>query len=150
MIPMKGSYKTMYLRVSIKTTTHNVQLLTFVCLITIILASLGLLGLVFFNTTRRMKEYSIRKVMGATGRQIFQLMNKDYVIILSTAFILGAPSGFFLVNSLIQKVYPDPKGANPLPFVIAVSIMMTVVAITVTTQLVRITKQSPSEVLRND
>ncbi|MCE2996789.1 MAG: ABC transporter permease [Cyclobacteriaceae bacterium] len=128
----------------------HVQLLTFVCLITIILASLGLLGLVFFNTTRRMKEYSIRKVMGATGEQIFQLMNKDYVIILSTAFILGAPSGFFLVNSLIQKVYPDPKGANPLPFILAVSIMMAVVAITVTTQLVRITKQSPSEVLRND
>ncbi|MBY0435801.1 MAG: ABC transporter permease [Cyclobacteriaceae bacterium] len=128
----------------------HIQLLTFICTITVTLTSLGLFGLVSFNTTRRMKEYSIRKVMGATGTQIFQLMNKDYIVILSIAFVLGAPTGFFLVNSLIQKIYPDPQSANPLPFMIAVSLMVAGVAITVASQLVRITRQSPSEVLRND
>jgi ABC-type antimicrobial peptide transport system permease subunit len=128
----------------------HVQLLTFVSGTTVTLACLGLLGLVSFNTTRRMKEYSIRKVMGANTVQIFRLMNKDYVFILLTAFILGAPTGFLLVNSLIQKIYPDPQQANPAPFIIAVSLMALAVCVTVASQLFRLAKQSPSEVLKSE
>lgn len=128
----------------------HVQLLTFVSLTTVTLASLGLLGLVTFNTTRRMKEYNIRKLMGANAVQIFRLMTKDYVFILLTAFVLGAPTGFILVNSLIQKVYPDPQTANPIPFVIAVSLMGLAVGVVVASQLLRLNKQSPSEVLRSE
>ncbi len=128
----------------------HVNLLTFISAITVTLASLGLFGLVSFNTTRRMKEYSIRKVMGANLIQIFRLMNRDYVFILFIAFVIGAPAGFYLVNSLIQKVYPDPQAANPFPFIIAVFLMGFAVAITVASQLVRISKGNPSEVLKNE
>ncbi len=128
----------------------HVQFLTVVSLITVTLASLGLLGLVSFSTTRRMKEYSIRKVMGANGLNIFRLMNRDYVFILLTAFVLGAPAGFFLVNLLIQQVYPDPQQPNPYPFIIAVLLMALAVGVIVASQLVRITRQNPSEVLRSE
>lgn len=128
----------------------NIQILVFVSTITIALASLGLFGLVSFNTTRRMKEYSIRKVMGANVAQIFKLMNRDYTLILTTAFFIGAPSGFLLVNPLIQLAYPEPQGATPMPFMIAVLIMALAVSLTVVTQLFRIAKKSPSEVLRNN
>lgn len=128
----------------------HVQLLTFVSGTTVTLACLGLLGLVSFNTTRRMKEYSIRKVMGANTVQIFRLMNKDYIFILLTAFILGAPAGFLLVNSLIQKIYIDPQQANPVPFIIAVFLMAMAVSVTVASQLFRLTKQSPGEVLKSE
>jgi putative ABC transport system permease protein len=129
----------------------NVQLLIFICTITIALASLGLFGLVSFNTTRRMKEYSVRKVMGANIMQIFRLMNRDYIFILTTAFVIGAPTGFFLVNPIIKIAYPnDPQSPGPLPFMIAVFIMVLAVAVTVTSQLVRIVKKNPSEVLKNE
>ncbi len=133
-----------------RNTDANVQLLIFISTITVLLASLGLFGLVSFNTTRRMKEYSIRKVMGANAIQIFQLMNRDYVFILTTAFIIGAPAGFFLVNPLIHLAYPDPQAAGPLPFMIAVFLMVLAVAITVVSQLIRIARENPSEVLKND
>jgi putative ABC transport system permease protein len=129
----------------------NVQVLIFICTITIVLTSLGLFGLVSFNTTRRMKEYSVRKVMGANVMQIFRLMNRDYVFILTTAFVIGAPTGFFLVTPLIEIAYPnDPQSAGPLPFIIAVSIMVVAVGVTVTSQLVRIARKNPSEVLKSE
>jgi putative ABC transport system permease protein len=128
----------------------HVNLLTFVSTITVTLASLGLFGLVSFNTTRRMKEYSIRKVMGANLIQIFRLMNRDYVFILFIAFVIGAPVGFYLVNFLIQKAYPDPQVTNPFPFIIAVFLMGLAVAITVASQLIRVRNRNPSEVLKND
>ncbi len=128
----------------------NIQILVFISTITVTLASLGLFGLVSFNTTRRMKEYSIRKVMGSNVAQIFKLMNRDYIFILTTAFVIGAPAGFMLVNPLIQLAYPEPQGASPLPFMIAVLIMALAVSVTVASQLFRIAQKNPSEVLRNN
>ena len=128
----------------------NVKLLGFISAITIILASLGLFGLVSFNITRRMKEFSIRKVFGAHLPHIFNLMNRDYMWILLIAFGIGAPLGFYLTNMLIQTIYPDPQAAGPIPFGIAVAVMIITVGITVGSQLSRIARENPSMTLRNE
>ncbi|HEY5692602.1 MAG TPA: ABC transporter permease [Cyclobacteriaceae bacterium] len=128
----------------------NVKLLSVISALTVILASLGLFGLVSFNITRRMKEFSIRKVFGANIPHIFNLMNKDYSWILVIAFLVGAPLGFFMMNQLIQTIYPDPQTAGPLPFSIAVAVMTTTVAVTVVSQIRRIKRENPSQTLRND
>jgi len=128
----------------------NVKLLGFISGTTVVLASLGLFGLVSFNITRRMKEFSIRKVFGANLSHVFKLMNRDYVWILLIAFLVGAPLGFYLINTLIQNIYPDPQAARPVPFFIAVTIMLLTVALTVSTQLSRVKKENPAATLRND
>jgi ABC-type antimicrobial peptide transport system permease subunit len=128
----------------------NVKLLGFISSLTVVLASLGLFGLVSFNITRRMKEFSVRKVFGASLSHIFKLMNRDYLWILGVAFVIGAPLGFFLMNTLIQTIYPDPQSAGPIPFMIAIALMIVTVSITIGSQLRRITKESPGETLRND
>lgn len=128
----------------------NVKLLSFISGITVVLATLGLFGLVSFNITRRMKEFSIRKVFGALMPHIFKLMNRDYIWILSIAFFVGAPTGFLLINTLIQNIYPDPQAATPIPFLLAVSIMLVTVAVTVGSQLRRVKKENPAATLRND
>jgi ABC-type antimicrobial peptide transport system permease subunit len=126
----------------------NIKLLSFFSTTAILLACLGLFGLVSYNITRRMKEFSIRKVFGASVFQIFKLMNRDYVVILGVAFALGAPTGFFLINSLIQQIYPDPQAPNPAPFVIAVILMVVTVGITIGSQLTRVVKENPTGTLR--
>lgn len=128
----------------------NVKLLGFISGVTVILASLGLFGLVSFNITRRMKEFSIRKVFGALMPHIFKLMSRDYVWILMIAFLIGAPAGFFVTNILIQNIYPDPQPATPVPFIIAVSVMLAVVILTVTSQMRRIIRNNPAQTLRNE
>lgn len=128
----------------------NIKLLVVISALTVVLASLGLFGLVSFNITRRMKEFSIRKVFGANIPHIFKLMNKDYSWILLIAFFIGAPLGFFMMNTLIQTIYPDPQAAGPLPFSIAVLIMSLTVAITIGSQIQRIIKENPSQTLRNE
>ena len=128
----------------------NVKLLGFIATVAVILACLGLFGLVSFNITRRMREFSVRKVFGANTNQIFKLMNRDYVWILSIAFLLGAPAGFFLMNYLIQHIYPDPQQAGPLPFVIAIGLMILAVSITVGSQMRRVIHENPGTTLRTE
>jgi putative ABC transport system permease protein len=128
----------------------NIKLLSFISAVAVILACLGLYGLVSYNITRRLKEFSVRKVFGANTSHIFGLMNRDYVWILASAFALGAPAGFFLINVIINQIYPDPKATTPSPFLIAVGLMALTVAITIGSQLKRVIQESPATTLRND
>ncbi len=128
----------------------NIKLLSFISAAAVILACLGLYGLVSYNITRRLKEFSVRKVFGANTRQIFGLMNKDYVWILTSAFAIGAPAGFYLINLIINQIYPDPKGTTPSPFLVAVGLMAVTVAITIGSQLNRVIRENPATTLRND
>lgn len=126
----------------------NVKLLSFISSMAVALACLGLFGLVSYNITRRLKEFSIRKVFGANLLQIFRLMNRDYVWILLTSFVIGAPTGFLLINSLIQHIYPDPQPARALPFMVAIGLMLITVVITIGSQLRRVAEENPGTTLK--
>ncbi len=126
----------------------NVKLLVVISFITILLACMGLFGLVSYSITRRMKEFSIRKVLGAGIGQIFKLMNQDYMWILLIAFGLGAPLGFISINSLIEIIYPDPNPASATPFLLGIIIMIITVALTISAQIGRVIRNNPSEALR--
>lgn len=131
-------------------TRNDTGIIISVAVITLILACLGLFGLVSYNITRRMKEFSVRKVFGANFFQIFRLMNNDYAWILSIAFILGAPAGYFLISLLIDSMYPDPQATGIVPFAIAMGMMFLTVAVTVGSQMSRVTRENPAQTLRNE
>ena len=148
--PFAGMYQDKVFEEFYNDNKSNVKLLGFVASVAVILACLGLFGLVSFNITRRMKEFSVRKIFGANINQIFKIMNRDYVWILSIAFAIGAPAGFFLMNLLIDLIYPDPHQAGPIPFVLAIGIMLVAVGITILSQMTRVIRENPGRTLRND
>ncbi len=128
----------------------NVKLLMFISGVTVILACMGLFGLVTFSITRRMKEFSIRKVFGANVSHIFRLMNSDYLWMLGIAFVIGAPLGFVLINKLLDIIYPEPVPPDAKPFLLGVIIMSATIAATVASQITRVIKNNPAQTLRNE
>jgi putative ABC transport system permease protein len=66
----------------------------------IIIASLGLLGLVAFSTAQRMKEIGIRKVLGATVTNIILMITKDYSRLVVLSIAIGIPLSYWIVNNL--------------------------------------------------
>ncbi len=71
-------------------------------LLTILVACLGLFGLVTFTTEQRVKEIGIRKVLGSTVPQIVQLLTKDFVRLILIAFGIAFPLGYYLMNKWLQ------------------------------------------------
>jgi ABC-type antimicrobial peptide transport system permease subunit len=130
--------------------TSNIKVLSFISTMAVTLGCLGLFGLVSFNITRRLKEFSVRKIFGANLGQIFRLMSRDYMWILIIAFGVGAPLGFFLMNTLIQLIYPDPQPTGALPFIIAFTVMAITVGITVASQMNRVSRENPTKTLRTE
>lgn len=126
----------------------EIKLLSFVAALAVVLSCLGLFGLVSYNITRRLKEFSVRKIFGASPFQVFRIMNRDYIWILSIAFIIGAPTGFFLMDTMIHHIYVEPQSAGLRPFIIAISLMIFTVALTIGSQMKRIVKENPAKTLR--
>ncbi len=71
-----------------------------------IVALLGLLGLVTFHATQRIKEIGIRKVLGASISNILILLTKDYLKLILIAIIIAIPiANYLAVEWLNNFVY---------------------------------------------
>ncbi len=54
----------------------------------------GVLGLVSLSVARRRKEIGIRKIVGATARDILALISGEYAVLLTISFLVGVPSSY--------------------------------------------------------
>lgn len=70
--------------------------------IAICIACLGLFGLSLFTVTKRSKEISIRKVLGATAYQISGMITKDYLKLVLIAGVVALPVAYLLVNNWLK------------------------------------------------
>ena len=64
----------------------------------VVIALMGVFGIVLFETQHRRREVAIRKVMGATTREVLRLFNRRYVTLVTVCFILAAPVGYWIVD----------------------------------------------------
>ena len=78
------------------------RIFTSFTIIAILIASLGLFGLAAFVTEQRTKEIGIRKVLGASVRQLLILVTKDFLYLVGVAFILSIPFTWWAMNSWLQ------------------------------------------------
>ncbi len=72
-------------------------------LLSVILGMLGLFGSALFTTERRFKEIGLRKVLGASSRQLVLMINGQFVKMIIVAFLLAAPLAFLLMNQWLDE-----------------------------------------------
>ncbi|MCU4176057.1 ABC transporter permease [Carboxylicivirga sp. N1Y90] len=94
-------YKANSNRIELKIWNNAKNSFAFFTILAVIIASLGLFGLVFFSMQRRIKEIGVRKVQGASMQQIIPLITKRYLVIALVANIIIYP-----VAKLIQNILP--------------------------------------------
>jgi ABC-type antimicrobial peptide transport system permease subunit len=70
--------------------------------IAIFLSCLGLYGLASFMAVQRIKEVGIRKVLGATAGSIIYLFSKEFIILITIAFVIAAPIAWYYMHLWLQ------------------------------------------------
>ena len=78
-------------------------LLTWSAAIAILISCLGLLGLVIFMTNNRVKEIGVRKVLGASVRQIITLLSIDFIKLLTIAFVIAIPIAWWQTHNWLEN-----------------------------------------------
>jgi len=71
--------------------------------IAIFISCLGLYGLVSFMAVQRTKEMGIRKVLGATARNIVYLLSKEFTLLIIIAFAISAPVAYYIMHKWLQN-----------------------------------------------
>src|SRR5678809_1041170 len=83
------------------------QLYKIFAIIAIFLSCLGLYGLASFMAVQRIKEVGIRKVLGATAGSIVYLFSKEFIILISIAFVIATPIAWYYICLLYTS--PSPR-----------------------------------------
>lgn len=81
----------------------TISLLGYLAFMATAIASLGLLGLVIYTVQVKRKEISVRKIIGATERQLVIMLSKKFIKLLIIAGLIAIPLGYtgsylFLLN----------------------------------------------------
>lgn len=79
------------------------KLATFFAILAIFISCLGLFGLASFVAEQRTKEIGIRKVLGATVTNLWQLLSKDFVVLVIISCLIAVPISYYFMNEWLQK-----------------------------------------------
>lgn len=118
-------------------------------LLAIIIACLGLWGLAAFNTTQRLKEIGIRKVLGASLKSIMSLMSWQFMKLVLIASIIGLPLTWYGIKSWLGN-FAFRIGLQWDLFVVPVVILMILTLATISFQVIRGASTNPAKVLRSE
>jgi ABC-type antimicrobial peptide transport system permease subunit len=79
------------------------KLSTFFAFLAIFISCLGIFGLASFVAEQRTKEIGVRKVLGASIFSVWQLLSKDFVILVIISFFIAAPVALYFMNDWLQN-----------------------------------------------
>jgi len=118
-------------------------------LLAIIIACLGLFGLVSFSAERRTKEIGIRKVLGATVSNIVALLSRDFIKLVIAGFVIAIPIAWYAMNQwLADFAYRIEIG--PGIFLLAGGAAILIALLTVSWQSVKAAVSNPVDSLRSE
>jgi len=141
---LDDSYKQTYL-----TEQKMGSILKIFAILTIIVACLGLFGLVTFTAEQRFKEIGIRKVLGSSVPQIVTLLSKDFLKLVLLSFLIAFPLGFYLMNEWLQD-FAYRIEVSWQVFVIAALITIIIAFLTIGFKSIQAATANPIKSLRTE
>ena len=123
------------------------KIVTFISVLALIIAALGLMGMVVYAMQVRMKEVSIRKVLGSTNGQLMYVLSSKFLKLLLIAIVVSLPLTWFINNLWLENIaYHVDMDFGVVAFGITIIIFLG--ALIVGSQTWKTANRNPSEVLR--
>jgi putative ABC transport system permease protein len=148
--PFNAFYQDQMIAESYRASTSIAKIFSWLAIITVLLTATGLLALISLTLLRRMREIAVRKVVGATSRDIYLLVNKGYfwIVLAGTAF--GCYAGWSLSRLLLNQIYRINNGVAMLTLIISVVMMIFVALLTTGIKIWQAARTKPVNLLRTE
>lgn len=118
-------------------------------LLAVVIALMGVFGLVLFETQHRRREIAVRRVMGASRGEILAMFNRRYVMLVAVCFVLAVPVSIWAVRHWLAGF----AYAVPLywwVFALALAGVLAVTALTVIVRSWRAVNENPAESVKSE
>jgi putative ABC transport system permease protein len=122
--------------------TNAGKVFAFAMLITFVISVAGLFAMAFYVTQRRVREIALRKVNGATLRDLLLLLNKDFVWWVVISFLIASPLAYFGLQSWLEGFAVKTS--------LSVWIFLLVALLTTSFQTWKVATTNPVEMLKNE
>lgn len=117
--------------------------------IAVCLYFIGIFGFAAFLVSRRTKEISIRKVLGAGTGQLLHLLTREYTLLVLVAGTISIPIALYLSRNWLDS-YAHRIILGPAPFAAAIVICLMTAFATVSVHTYRALRVDPSRNLRDE
>lgn len=125
------------------------RLLAFASLVCILVAIFGIYSLVTLTCEQRRKEIAIRKVNGATVRNILSLFYREYIVLLLLAALPAFPLAYILVKHWIET-YTRQMSIPIAPALGVFLVLLWVVGLSISWRVWRAAHENPAEVIKRE
>jgi len=117
--------------------------------IAVIIACMGLFGLVSYVALRRTREISIRKVLGATHSDVITVLASDFFKLLLIAAVMAIGFGAWFSHTWLQS-FSNRAGFSLWPFAAAIGIVLLLAALTISYRSWKVFRQNPANTLKSE
>lgn len=129
--------------------TRQTRLIILSSLLSLLITLIGILGLVWLDALFMRKEIALRKVNGATVRDILGKINLRYLIIAAVSFVIAAPIAIAICRRWLEH-FAFRTNMPAWLFVAAFVAVVLITLATVTLQCLRAANANPVDSLKNE
>jgi putative ABC transport system permease protein len=125
------------------------KIFTAFAIIAILIASLGLLGLVAYTAERRTKEIGVRKVLGSSVQAILFLLTKDFVKLILISTLIAVPVAWWSMHLWLQD-FAYRIHISAWVFIAAIISALIIALLTISFQAIKAAIANPVKSLRSE
>lgn len=125
------------------------KVFTFFSGLAIFIACIGLFGLAAYTCQQRMREISVRKVLGATSTGIVTLLSKNFIRLVLVASLVSFPIAWYLMHRWLQD-FTYRIQISWVSFALAAGLSLSVALITLSFQTIKASLSNPVRILRSE
>jgi ABC-type antimicrobial peptide transport system permease subunit len=125
------------------------KILSFISLVCIIICVFGFVSLVSLTCEERRKEIAIRKINGATVKDILDIFFKEYIVLLAVGAVIAFPLGYLIMKRWLEDyVVQTPISA----WIYALILLMLILAIVLCVgwKVYKTSRENPAEVVKKN
>ena len=117
--------------------------------IAVIIACLGLLGLISYIAERRTKEIGVRKVLGASISNIITLIVREFLVLVLVSSVIAIPVGFYFMKKWLED-FVYKTGLDFWVILVSASFTLIIAVFTVSFQAIKAAAANPVDSLRSE
>ncbi|MEI9921489.1 MAG: ABC transporter permease [Bacteroidota bacterium] len=123
-----------------------IQSFTFIA---ILIACLGVYGLVLFVVQRKVKEIGVRKVLGASVTSILNLIYKDFALLIVVAFVVATPVAWYMMDQWLGN-FSYHTSIDAWTFALSLVLVVLITSLTIAYQAIKASMANPVKSLRTE
>lgn len=127
-----------------------IKVIGFLAFLAICIASMGLFGMVVFTTETKLREISIRKVLGANEFTLVYLLSKGFLFLLILSALVALPATYFFFDQVVLTKFAYHQPIRFTELFMGVTAVMILAFLLIGSQTLKVARSNPAKVLKSE